>query len=364
MSRALAVALFVATLCTSGAAWALDAHKTAAALAARAAKAFESGDMTKAAGLYRDAFQIDATESAYLYGAARAAHTGHDLPHAAQDYEAFLARPDAEPARAQKAKAYLVALRAELSTQKATEAEQAVAGGDNLLGATLYLEAWRIAPDQPEPLLKAALLERKLTNKSAAIEHLKRYIEMVPAGAPGRGTAETLLAELTGVAQEKSVAAKPAAAPKSVVVVAPKPQPAAAPPPPKVAPAPAAALVDAGVASQPGGGTSSRKVVGWTVLGVGGAALIGAGILAIVASGQQSTLDGNLLPDGNFDGRKISVADAASAQSGINGKWTGVVVASGAGAAAVGVGVWLLATARADVAIVPRADGFSLAGRF
>ena len=144
------------------AAWADQPNKNAAAaLATRAAKAFEAGKMAEAEGLYREAFHIDKSETAYLYGAARAAHAGRDLEHAERDYVAFLSLPDSDPARFRKAEKYLASLRAELSGQKAREAKAAEDGGDLLLANTLYLEAWRMAPDAPEPLLKAALLERK-----------------------------------------------------------------------------------------------------------------------------------------------------------------------------------------------------------
>ena len=336
---------------------ALDAHKTAAALASRAAKAYEAGNMTEAATLYRDAFHIDAKESAYLYGAARAAHTGHDLAGAERDYTAFLELPGADPARVQKAKGFLENVHAELSLQKVAEAKKAEDVGDALLAATLYLEAWRMAPEQPEPLLKAALLERRLGDKKAAVENLRRYLQLASADATGRGTAEALLQELGG---------KPAVAPpvveKPVAVAKPARQvvePVKKPVSVSVEPVPRKTVV-----AQPASAAPSRTIAGWTTIGLGGAAVLAAGIFAILANSQQATLDGNLLPDGNFDGRKVSVANAASEQTSINGKWTTVAVAAGVGVAAIGVGAWLVASAHADVAIVPGWDGFSIAGRF
>lgn len=356
--------LFVCViLCVSMPCWALDAHKTAAALAARAAKAFEAGNMTQAAALYRDAYHIDGSEAAYLYGAARAAHTGHDLVHAEQDYVAYVARADADPARAQKAKTFLVTLRAELSTQKATEAQQAAAGGDALLAASLYLEAWRMAPEQPEPLLKAALLERKLANKNAAIDHLRQYLKLASSAAPGRGTADAVLQELTRApAPEKP--AEPAVQEKPPAPIAKLPEPPVAPRETKPAPVVAANPPPPVVASKPSTNHAPRSVAGWTAIGVGAGAVISAGILAIVANSQQATLDSHLLSDGRFDGHRISVATAASEQVSINGKWTAVAITSGLGAAALGVGAWLVATARADVAVLPNLNGFAIAGSF
>ncbi len=329
---------------------ALDAHKTAEALASRAAKAFEAGNMAEAAGLYREAYHIDASESAYLYGAARAAHTGRDLEHAEQDYVAFLAIPTADPARLQKAKAFLESLRAELSSQKAVDARRAETAGDALLAARLYLEAWRMAPDHPEPLLKAAILERQLGDKSAAIDHLQRYLQLAAADAAGRGTADALLQQLLA----PPVAAK-------------VPEPAEVPKPEPVAPAPVAVVVvPPPFVIQPAAAKpiSGRRIVGATAVTVGCVALVGAGIVAFIARSQQATLDSNKLSDGTFDGRRITVAYAADQQASINSKWTGTAIGAGAGAVVLGIGVWLLAGAQVDVAIVPSWDRISLAGRF
>ncbi len=330
--------------------YALDAHKTAEALAQRAAKAFESGNMTEAATLYREAYKMDPAESAYLYGAARASHTGRDLAHAEDDYVAFIALPNADAARVQKAKGFLESLRAELSGEKMAEAKKAEAAGDALLATTFYLEAWRIAPDRAEPLLKAAILERQLGDKKAAIGHLQRYLQLAPSDANGRGTADALLKQLGGAPQL-------APAPKPVVVETPKPVATA----PLVQPKPVQVVTVPPTAEKPG---SPRRVVGWSAIGLGGASVIGAVVLAVLANSQQSTLDGNKLANGHFDGARISVDQAASEQASINGKWTGAGLAAGVGVAAIGVGAWLVAGAPANVAVVPTWDGFSVAGRF
>ncbi len=354
----LLVVLILATtgmVVTASPALALDARKTAEALAQRAAKAFESGNMGEASALYREAYKMDPAESAYLYGAARASHAGRDLAHAEEDYVAFLALPNADPARAQKAKGFLDTLRAELSVEKMAEAKKAEAAGDALLATTFYLEAWRMAPDRAEPLLKAAILERQLGDKKAAIGHLQRYLQLADAGATGRGTAEALLKQLGGT----PVAAPP---PKPVVVETPKPVVGPPVTQPKPVVAPPAQVVTVPPAAEKAG--SSRRVLGWSAIGLGGVAVIGAGVLAVLASGQQSTLDGNKLANGHFDGSKISVDQAASEQTSINGKWTGVGIAAGVGVAVIGVGAWLVAGAPKDVAVVPTWDGLCVAGRF
>ena len=352
-------------------AYALDALKTAEALAQRAAKAFEAGNMTEAGALYREAYKMAPSQSAYLYGAARASHTGRDLAHAEADYVAFLALANADPARVQKAKGYLESLRAELSVEKMADAKKAEAAGDALLATTFYLEAWRMAPDRAEPLLKAAILERQLGDKKAAVSHLQRYLQLAPMDAGGRATAEVLLKQLggtpVGTAPPKPVPVVtpvPVETPKPVVqprVEQPK-SPAEQPKPSVAKPQPAVVAPQvSAVADKP---MSTRRVVGWSAIGVGGAAVIGAGILAVLASGQQSTLNGNKNANGHFDATRISVDQAASEQTSINGKWTGMGIAAGVGVAAIGVGAWLVAGAPADVAVVPTWDGFSIAGRF
>ena len=405
--------VYITAVCVLGAAftclpvrdvYALDVHKTAEALAQRAAKAFESGNMTEAATLYREAYKMDPAESAYLYGAARAAHAGRDLAHAEEDYATFIALPNADPARVQKAKSYLDTLHSEQSAQKATEAQKAADVGDNLLAATLFLEAWRLAPDRAEPLLKAAMLERKLGDKKNAVDHLRRYLQLAPADAASRGTAETLLKEMGGasavpkladprVAEEKAkaelaakqkaeadkaeaervkqqkLAADQAAAQKATAERDAKQKAAAEKAAADKARAKAEtaereAREEAAERANPHR-TSGRRIGGWTSIGVGAGALLGAGILAILASGQQSTLDANLLPDGYYDSGKISAEHGAAEQQSINNKWTGVGVLAGVGAVGVGLGTWLVLSDKpAAVTVMPRVDGFTLAGRF
>ena len=416
---------FVATGLATRPAYAVDTRKTAEALAQRAAKAYESGNMTEAATMYREAYKLDPAESAYLYGAARAAHTGRDLARAEEDYAAFIALENADTARVQKAKGYLTTLHDEMSVQKANEAQRAADGGDNLLAATLYLEAWRLAPDRAEPLLKAAMLERKLGDKKKAVEHLQRYLQLAPADAPSRGTAETLLKEMGGsssvpkaadprAAEEKAkaelaakqkaeaerveaerlrqqkLAAEQAAAQKAAADREAKQKAAAD----KAAADKAAA--DQRLAAQKAAAekaaadrarakaeaaereareeaveranphrTSGRRVGGWTSIGLGAGALVGAGILALLASGQQGTLDSKRAADGLFDDSGMTLDQAIAEQQSINHKWLSAGILTGVGAVGVGVGVWLVATdTPVPVAVLPRLDGFAFVGRF
>lgn len=349
LRRSACAGSFVVTVALSfvlaASALALDPKKTAEALAARAAKAYESGNMVESATLYRDAYQMDPTGSAYLYGAARAAQTGHDLKHAEADYRAFLELESADAARVQKAKVYLAAVRAELAGLKAAEADQVAAAGDAVLATSLYLEAWKMAPDQADPLLKAGLQERKRGEKKAAIEHLQRYLQLAPGDATGRGTALEILKELGGKVPEPATS-RPA--PANV-------EPGQSEPVNKGPIQPPVAAAKS---------TSTRAVLGWTAMGVGGAALIGGAILAVVASGNQTDLDTYRVDGGKFDSARITLADAAARQTGINNTWAGMAVAAGAGVVGVGVGAWLLATDHPGVAVLPTANGMQVAGRF
>ncbi len=212
MARWLANMLWVLLLATALPAQADQPGKNAAAaLATRAAKAFEAGHMAEAEALYREAFHLDKSEPAYLYGAARAAHSEHDLQHAERDYVAFLSLPNSDPARFRKAEKYLASVREELAGQKSAEARKAEQAGDELLAATLYLEAWRMTPDAPEPLLKAALLERKRGDKAAAVTHLQSYLQLAAVDATGRETAQALLKDLGGTATAAPAGTAPTA---------------------------------------------------------------------------------------------------------------------------------------------------------
>lgn len=404
-----------AVLVCSSPVLASDASKKAAeSLATRAAKAFEAGNMADAANLYREAFHIDGSQPNYLYGAGRAAQTAHDWVHAAGDYESFLALPQIEPSRAQKAKTFLAEVRAALSDAKAAEAKATAAKGDTYLGASLYLEAWRLSPDRPDALLQAAILERQLGDKSSAILHLENYLRVAPPQASGRETAQSLLAQLgrnqtegagrplsqNSTAPPGSTAPQNATAPQNttaaqnVSVAPPSPLPdppvvptakvevvvrVESPPRSTTPPQPEEQPVAAAGAQRPADLVSPlaahakaddappgswQRPVGWSSLGVGAAALAASAIVAWVAMGQQSELDANLLPNGQFDGRRIAVDAAVSAQAGINAKWTAVGFLGGAGVVAAGVGAALLAIAPSRLSLAPTPSGVTLVGRF
>ncbi len=357
----LVVAAVLAAVPTS--AWALDAHKTAEALAARAAKAFESGDMSGAAASYREAFKIDNSEPAYLYAAARAAHAARDLTHAEADYVAFLALASTDAARVHRAESDLVAVRTERSEAVVMRAEQAEAAGDALLAATLYADAFGVSNHQAEPLLKAAILERQLHDTTGAMRHLKQYLAFAPADASGRRMADALLRQLAEPALPPPAAQPPArtAATTAAVPVAVTKAPTApasslaSVSPPVRGAAPPVAEVS---------GAHARRVVGWSVLVVGCLGVLAGGGLAYWADNQQTDLNRFKLPTGNFDGRLISVDDAVAKQAAVNSYWTAAAVAGGVGVVAIVVGAILLPSSHAEVAIAPSWDRLTIVGRF
>jgi len=315
--------------------------RAAAALAEKAAKAFEAGDMQKAAQLYHEAWRNDASEPNYLYGAARTEQSARDLDRAEQHFRQFLALPVADPARVQKAQAYLKELQGIRADDKTAEAERAGARADHVLAASLYLEAQRLAPDRHALLVKAAMVEREAGDAKAAATHLRAFLQAAPADAPERATATALLRQLE---------------PQPV-----QPAPDTRKPDPR-GPVVVPLLVDKPVPPAP---PAWHKPAQWGAVALGGVGVVSAGVLAILASGQQTDLDATRVPDGRYDLDKISVADGQAQQRSINAKWTGAAVAGGAGVAVCAVGAWLLwREPSAKVVLSPAPGGLALAGRF
>ena len=319
--------------------------RAAAALADKAGKAFEAGEMQKAAQLYQEAWRNDPSQPNYLYGVARTEQSARDLDHAEQHFRQFIALTGADPARVQKAQGYLKELQGIRADDKTAEAEQAKGRSDHVLAASLYLDAHRLAPDRHALLVKAAMVEREAGDTKSAAAHLRQFLASAPADAPERATAKALLQQLEPT-------------------VAPPPPPKPDLPKKNVAPPVAVPLVSK-VTSPPPAQPAWRKPAKWGGVALGAAGVITAGVLAILASGQQATLDGKRVPDGRYDLDKISVADGQAQQRSINGKWTGVAVAGGVGVAAGAFGAWLLwSEPAAKVVLAPTSDGFTLAGRF
>lgn len=364
---------------------AIDPHKTAAALAVRAAAAYEAGKMVEAAEMYQEAFRNDPSEPNYLYGAARAEHSGRDLVKAERDYAAFIALATADASRVQKAKGYLAEVQAARAEIKVTEAKQAEASGDHILAASLYLEAWRLAPDLPEPLLRAALIERASHDQAAAAEHLKRFLSLAAPDNPSRATAQALLKQMTAT----ETPAKSAPPPAPVVVQPPPPPPPPAPAPPapaaevaKPAPKPAAKPepprwqrpATPPPAEKPREEPAPESVqktptrwhapVGWTFLSLGVIALGGGGYLAYGAHADQVTLDSYRLADGKLDASRITLENAAANQVNINNRWIGAAAAGGVSVVALTIGIWALASDSPEVTVAPGLREIALVGRF
>lgn len=90
---------------------AADARQEALDLSKQALDAYLAGQFTRAAALYRMAWQTWPSEIVYLYNAARADERGGKLDEAEKGYEEFLRRAPADHPEAAKARFHLDELR-------------------------------------------------------------------------------------------------------------------------------------------------------------------------------------------------------------------------------------------------------------
>ncbi len=263
--------------------------------------------------------------------------------------------------------------------------------GDWTLAITLYRKAFALSR-QAEFLFGAARAEQKSGDLESARRDYEFVRDMLPSSDPVYAKTLASLADLAKAAAAKAEAGKVATAPAPLAVVAPPPpapakvEPAKMEPPKKESANAEAAKPDApksvvvvppAVAPRPSGPVAEvaapvaatdgawKKPAGWTGVAVGGALVVTGVILMGVASSSQTTLNGNKNPDtGHYDPAKITLADAQSQQSGINGKFTAGWVLIGLGAAAGGVGTWFLATAPSAPRLTLAPGGFLVDGRF
>ena len=336
-------------LCSPNAAHAIDQKKVAVALAQRAAQAFETGDMAKAAEGYNDAYRNDPSEPNYLYGAARAEQSGHLYEKAERHFREFISLPGVDPARVVKAKGYLADVLAQRSDLKADEAAKAAAGGDRVLAVAAYLEAWRLAPSRHQLLLKAALIEREIGGASvpSAIGHLQDFLHAAPPDAPERETAQAVLKAL-----QQSQPQQPEA--KLAVVKKPESPPQATP---------QVQVVEQPAQTQPW----NSATTGWWTIGGGAALAIVGGVVGLVALGDAKTLQGQITVDANGAHSQLTHDEVASQASKIGARETAGLVMACVGVAASGVGTWLVLRspdAGKHVSLTPTATGLLLSGRF
>lgn len=220
------------------------AKNAATAMAVQAAKAYETGDFSRASALYMDAFRTDDTKTQYLFAAARAEHVGGQLDQALQHYEQFLKAGDVDPTLARKAEGYARDVRTAKAAAKAQDAEKAARTGDAVLAAKLYDQAWQIAPHHPEYGFRAAVAREDARTLAEAEQSFVAYLNAAPADAPDRVEAE---ARLEAVRKKLH----PAAVLPTPLPVKPVAQAPVAPPvvPPPVTPTPAPTPVAKPVAS-------------------------------------------------------------------------------------------------------------------
>lgn len=277
----------------------------AAAMGRQAADAFTAGDFAKAARQYLNAYRLDPSQGALLYGAARAEQMSDQLDLALQHYAEFLKMPGVEAARAENARKYTDEIHALQADAKAREAETAQKAGTPGVAAQLYAEAAALAPKRVDWLLKSAVALQDAGRTEEAKKRLLAVRSHADATAPVRAEAQARLDALSGRADTAIESA----------VSAPT------------------------VHESAGGGTN---VAAWSLVGGGAAlALAGLGIgLSTVSDAaalhrDESARSGSLITGTDYQTASASV-------SSLNLR-TGLAIGMGAGGlACAGVGTWLL----------------------
>ncbi len=337
--------LLIATLLLATVpAHAIDSRKTAVALAHQAAKAFEAGEMDRAAQAYLEAWHTDSSEPNYLYGAARAEQSAGQRERAEEHYRQFVAMANADPARVSKAKAYLTEFDGIRSDEKVQAAERAEKRGEWRVATAAYSEAWRLRQDRLALLLKTARAAKEDGDTKQAEASLRTYLARAPGNAPDRGEAQAMLDALAG---------KP-------VVVTPV-EPAAATEAPHAAPMP----MPMPTIAEPAKPMSNRRLAGWWTLGSGAAIAVTGAALIVLGKSAEAQFNQDLGYDGTVVHGDLTYGQATSRAAWIGSLQTTGVTMLGVGVAVAGVGTALILTSpEAKVALVPDWHGFALAGRF
>ncbi len=348
--RALLIVLLVALALP---AWAIDGKKTAVALAQQAAKAFEAGDMDRAAAAYLEAWHTDASEPNYLYGAARAEQSAGQRERAEEHYRQFVAMENADPTRVAKAKGYLTEFDGVRSDEKVQAGDRSAKRGEWSVAAAAYGEAWRLREDRLAILLKAARAAKESEDHQQATTWLKEYLGRAPGNAPDRAEAQAMLDALAG----KRVVVAPVEKPPEPVEQ--KPQPVETKPELLVRPNKTFTL------PPPKEKPNARRTAGIWTLSAGGVVAVTGAVLLIVGKMQESQFNADLNYDGQVVHGSVTFDDATSRAQSIGTLQSSGWALLGVGVATVGVGSYLLATSgNAQVSLVPNVRGFALAGRF
>ncbi len=304
------------TLAYGQGAWGLDKGKAAAALAEKAAAAFEAGDMAIASDLYYEAWRADPTLLNALYNSARAAQMAGRLEVAQQRFGQFVAAPGAEGAQIDKARGYLREIATAIQ-QAGIAAAEAAERQSPAEGYLRWLDLAQRNPNDARLWLRTGLAADKAGLKKEAVAALTQARDRSAVGSSDRAVASAKLAEL-------DPPAKPGEAPRT----APKPAAAASGPP-----------------SEPGVATSAAapSKLPWLVA-AGGAFVAGVGAaLAIRAASDRTTFENKMAP--GFSGTKLAGTRAAALEQAndIGSRQTVGAVVTGTGSAVALAGLaWAL----------------------
>ncbi len=352
--RRLVLLLAVLCACTGTSAFAVDKAKVAEAMAVQAGKAFETGDYSRAADLYLNAYRTDAN-SAFLYGAARSQHLAGRMDQATELYQQFLTAANADPERQKRAREYLAEIERSKAVALAADAEKAQRE-DPKLAASLYLDAYKLAPTRVDLLFRAAVAGQQAGDLAAAQAQFAEYLAQAPATASERSQAQ---ARLDSIRRKLS----PQTAPEPQPQVAPEPAPPPKPePPPRPEPI-ATTLPPVGVQAP---ATEPARWPGWALVGAGGGLAVVGLVLYLGAAADNKQYQSDLaVTNGAGQISGLTHEEAAARAASINGRMGAAAGLAGAGLAAAGVGTWLLVrTPLRAAVVVPQPSGALLVWRF
>ena len=314
----------------------------AVTLAKQATKSFETGDFARASEFYLAAWRTDPKPD-FLFGAARSAHLGALNDKAVELYQQFLTTEGADPERQKRAKEYLAELERAKVQSRVAEAER-TQRDDPKVAAGLYLDAFKLAPNELVLLFKAAVAEQSAHDLAAAERLLRDYLAKAPADAPDRNQAQARLDSITRKAKEDADP-KPEPKPEPKIAAIPRP-----PVPPRPDP-----MIGSGAndIAKPAELTKPRWP-GWAMVG-GGTVLAIAGLALYAATTPDiSAYNKGIQKDASGQITGLSSQEAQAQASSINARVGVAGAMTGVGAAAAGVGAWWLLTSPPKaVAIVP-----------
>ena len=356
MPWALVVVVAAPTVTLPQLAWAADNAKFATTMAKQALAAYLSGDFSRAAQLYLEAYRSD-PRAGYLCAAARAQHLGGAFDKALEHYRQALALADLDASLRAKTQAYMAEILLARADAKAVEAEKAARTGDLRLAAQLYHDAFTLAPLRFDWLFKAAVAEQMAGDLAAAARDYDAYLQGAPAAAEDRNQARVRLDGLRGPAVKRAIVhANPQ--PKAVATSQPGPTVA---PRPREKPALTVEKPSLILAKQ---GENATRWLGWSLIGGGVGLLAGGAGLYFAQGSDRKALDDAMAQEDN--GKIVGIGYDAyfRKREDLNAAYRNAAILGGVGAVAVGVGAWWLVRTPVRVSPGPGAAGVSLAWGF